>query len=217
MFTGLVQRIGEIVELRGSGEGMALRIRHRPQWSDLELGESIAVDGVCLTVTAFSGETFQVDVSPETVSRTKISGRRAGHRVNLERALRLCDRLGGHLVLGHVDGVGRVASVVQSGGFWIISIEAPKHLTKYIASKGSICVDGVSLTVASLEGTLFSLALIPATIGATTLAELRAGDVVNIEVDTVARYVERLMVGEGGLEGDKPTLMDRLMNNGFIR
>jgi len=157
---------------------------------DVAAGDSIAVDGVCLTVVARKGRTFEVDVSRATLACT--TGFAGGHRVNLEKAMRLSDRLGGHLVSGHVDGVGRVARTRPAGANRVLAVAAPRALAKYIARKGSIAVNGVSLTVNEVAGAEFEVNLIPHTLAASNLGRLRAGDKVNLEVDMLARYVERL-------------------------
>lgn len=199
---------------------MALCLRVQPLWSDLTLGESIAVDGVCLTVTQFHDNLFWVDVSPETLQRTVLGRRATRGSVNLERALRLQDRLGGHLVLGHVDGVGRISAIQNKGGFQEWAVTPPAALLRYIAEKGSICVDGISLTVSRLEADRFWLALIPTTLAETTLPQRKVGDEVNLEVDLLARYVERLMAAGAAQtpQSDGPgALYGRLLENGFIR
>jgi riboflavin synthase len=154
------------------------------------VGDSIAVDGACLTVVARAGRTFRADVSRETLACT--TGFAAGGRVNLEKSLRASDRLGGHLVSGHVDGIGRVASIKRSGDNRIVAIAAPRAIAKYIARKGSIAVNGVSLTVNAVDGATFTVNLIPHTLKTTNLGGLRGGDKVNLEADMLARYAERL-------------------------
>jgi riboflavin synthase len=157
------------------------------------LGESIAVDGACLTVTARRGRRFAVDLSPETVRRTTLGQAPVGARVNLERALRLADRLGGHLVLGHVDGVGRLERITLDGDWRLYRFSAPRALGRYLVEKGSIAVDGVSLTVFACRGSAFSVALIPHTLAATTLGAKRPGAAVNLEADVLMKHVERLL------------------------
>ena len=164
--------------------------------SQTKIGDSIAVSGVCLTVTALPGGGFWADVSSETLSRTVLGELNIGARVNLEQALTPSSRLGGHLVSGHVDGIGQVKQWFQDGQCWRLSIAAPPELARYIAVKGSICVDGVSLTVNSIHDTDFSLTIVPHTLQETTLAEYNIGRRVNLEVDIIARYLERLLVGD---------------------
>ena len=182
MFTGIVQAVGEIVRVR------PLEVHCGAlDLSDVAIGDSICVQGVCLTVTALAGRGFTADVSAETAAVT--SGLDRPGPVNLEKSLALGDRLGGHLVAGHVDGVGEVTRLEDG----TLEVRAPEALARYIARKGSICVDGVSLTVNRVQGSLFEVYLIPHTLEVTTLARLRAGARVNLEVDLIARYVERLL------------------------
>jgi len=162
---------------------------------DVQIGDSIAVNGVCLTVVALNGNEFTVDVSRETLDCTVGLERQGGH-VNLEKALRLSDRLGGHLVSGHVDGVGEVVAFNDIGESWQLAVRAPQQLAKYIAVKGSITINGVSLTVNKVAGAEFEVNLIPHTLEVTTLDELHAGAKVNLEIDLIARYVERMMQAE---------------------
>ena len=199
MFTGIVQAVGRVrtVEKRGADARLALDAAGLGL-EDVAIGDSIAVAGVCLTVVALDASGFAFDVSPETLSRTTLGTLAAGDPVNLEKSLRLADRLGGHLVAGHVDGVGKVVAVHDDGAAqrWIFS--APQTLARYIAVKGSIAIDGTSLTVNEVDGDTFGITLIPHTLAVTTFGARKAGDAVNLEVDLVARYVERLY-GERGV------------------
>ena len=199
MFTGIVQAVGRVrtVEKRGADARLALDAAGLGL-DDVAIGDSIAVAGVCLTVVALDASGFAFDVSPETLSRTTLGTLAAGDPLNLEKSLRLADRLGGHLVAGHVDGVGKVVAVHDDGAAqrWIFS--APLALARYIAVKGSIAIDGTSLTVNEVDGDTFGITLIPHTIAVTTFGARKAGDAVNLEVDLVARYVERLY-GERGV------------------
>lgn len=191
MFTGIIQTIGQIERITPIGEDVKLNISCAGlDMQDVNIGDSIAVNGVCLTAVNFSDTHFEVHVSKETLSVTV--GLNGQHAVNLEKALRLSDRLGGHLVSGHVDGVGEVVSSVQLGDCWKLDILAPHAISKYIAIKGSICVNGVSLTVNSINNDVFSMNLIPHTLENTTLQFLKVGSLVNLEVDQIARYVERM-------------------------
>lgn len=191
MFTGIIQSIGMIQEYRAKAGDARLRIEGGGlDFSDVAVGDSIAVNGVCLTAVALSSNSFSVDVSAETLRCT--SGFEFGAEVNLEKAMRLADRLGGHLVSGHVDGVGKVTRYEPIGESTLLQIEAPPALARYIISKGSITVNGVSLTVNKVEGARFTLNLIPHTLQMTTLKHLMVGAQVNLEVDMIARYVERL-------------------------
>ncbi len=193
MFTGIVEAVGEIKRITPLDKGISLRIASgRLDLSDIKAGDSIAVNGVCLTATALGNEEFSVDVSRETLNCTEGLDERGG-RVNLEKALRLSGRLDGHLVSGHVDGAGEVVKFEQAGESYLLAIKTPDPLLKYIARKGSITVNGVSLTVNRIAGDEFEVNLIPHTLAVTTLADLKPGAMVNLEVDMLARYVERLM------------------------
>ena len=190
MFTGLITATGTLAAREG---GVRLTIRAPGlDLGDAVVGESIAVSGVCLTVVELAANGFAADLSPETLACTTLGALQVGSRVNLERALRLSDRLGGHLVAGHVDGVGEVSACERAGGGAWLTLAIPESLGRYIARKGSICVDGVSLTVADLIEGGFSVQVIPHTLAETTLADRVAGDRVNLEVDLIARYIERL-------------------------
>lgn len=194
MFTGLVEGVGQVLALEPRGGDLRLRIGVGTlPFADVALGESIAVSGVCLTVVEFDAASFAADASTETLALTTLGGLAVGHAVNLERAMRPTDRLGGHLVSGHVDGIGRVLSVHADARAQRWRFAAPAPLLKYIATKGSICVDGVSLTVNAVDDAGFEVALIPHTVSHTAFAGTAVGDVVNLEVDLVARYVERLL------------------------
>lgn len=196
MFTGIVTAIGRIATARPHGDGLRLRI-DAPGFgmADVALGDSIALQGVCHTVVAKDDAGFEVDTSAATLAVT--TGLAAGQAVNLEKSLTLADRLGGHLVSGHVDGVGAVTAFEDLGGSWRLEVEMPAELARYVARKGSIAVDGVSLTVNAVAGNRFEVNIIPHTRAVTTLGRLAAGSRVNLEVDMTARYLERLM-GERG-------------------
>jgi riboflavin synthase len=194
MFTGIVQATGRIQALEPRGGDLRLGVEAVALGlDDVGLGDSICVSGVCLTVVAIDAGVLAFDVSTETLSRTSLGARAAGDAVNLEKSLRLSDRLGGHLVSGHVDGVGAVVSIVDDARAQRWTFRAPAALMRYVASKGSIAVDGVSLTVNEVGGDTFGVALIPHTVAVTTFRARRVDDAVNLEVDPVARYVERLM------------------------
>jgi riboflavin synthase len=196
MFTGIITDVGEVLSVTGREAGTRIRISTSYDPKDIALGASIACAGACLTVVEREREGgrgfFEVDVSPETLARTTIGAWRAGQRVNLERPLKLGDELGGHLVAGHVDGVATIVSSDPQGEVTRFVLEAPEGLARYIAEKGSVALDGTSLTVNSVEGRRFEVMLIPHTLAVTTWGALAAGDRVNLEVDLMARYLERL-------------------------
>lgn len=196
MFSGIIADIGTITRAEDRSGGLRLSVATRALgMDDVQLGDSIAVNGVCLTVVENNGNAFTVDVSRETLNCT-VGLEQQGARVNLEKALRLADRLGGHLVSGHVDGVGEVVAFTNLGESWKLSVRAPQALAKYIAVKGSITINGVSLTVNEVDGAVFSVNLIPHTLAVTTLNNLCAGVKVNLEIDLIARYVERMLVAD---------------------
>lgn len=193
MFTGLVEGVGEIIELRRMAEGLRLSVAPPFPVAELSLGESVAVSGACLTVVAIKGRAFLVDVSPETLARSTLSLKQVGDRVNLERALRLGDRLGGHLVTGHVDGLGVLKDRKPGPEHLELTFELPPPLAPLVIEKGSIAVDGVSLTVNAVRDHAFKVNIIPFTAKDTTLAALRVGDRVNLETDIIGKYVARLL------------------------
>lgn len=192
MFSGIIADVGIIRTAQDRNGGLRLTIATRELgMADVQLGDSIAVNGICLTVVEKNGANFTVDVSRETLNCT-VGLDRQGAEVNLEKALRLSDRLGGHLVSGHVDGVGEVVQFNDLGESWLLGVRAPQKLAKYIAVKGSITINGVSLTVNHVAGSDFSVNLIPHTLAVTTLKHLSVGASVNLEIDLIARYVERM-------------------------
>lgn len=193
MFTGLVTDLGRIDRRLSAGTNTTFRISTAYDTDDLSLGESIAINGACLTVTAIGDATFDIDASPETLRRTTLGDCRPGDTVHLERALRLADRLGGHLVLGHVDGVGTVTTRSREKNAWLLQIEAPQTVQPYLIEKGSITVDGVSLTINSVDGARFGLAIIPHTADKTMLADYQPGRQVNLEADMIGKYVEKFV------------------------
>ena len=193
MFTGIIQAKGSIQEVISSKEGAHLKINSNTlNLSDSKIGDSIAVDGVCLTLTELSEDWFSADVSNETMSCTTFSELSQGQRVNLERSLRLNQGIDGHLVSGHVDGIGEIHSIDEDGDSVRIKVEVQGDIMKYIANKGSICINGVSLTVNSVESNIFDVNIVPHTFSVTTLGELKPNSNVNLEIDLIARYVERL-------------------------
>jgi len=194
VFTGIIQAVGRIAEIDVGEQDIRLRIETgKLPLADVALGDSIATSGVCLTVTELPGDGFWADVSPETLSLTSLGSKGVGDAVNLETSLTLSTPLGGHLVSGHVDGVGYIEQIMEDARFWRVKVAAPDNLARYIAMKGSICVDGTSLTVNQVDGSVFELTIIPQTWEETVFSEYVAGSPVNLEVDVIARYLERLM------------------------
>ncbi len=187
MFTGIVEEIGAIREI----SSRRLIVEARTITGDLHLGDSVSINGVCLTATVIEKGYFEVDLMPETIRRTSFNNLHHGDKVNLERAMRVNGRFGGHFVQGHVDGVGRVISVIPEGDAKIIRISVDPGLTRYIVEKGFVAIDGVSLTVTECESSLFAVSMVTFTSGHTTLGELRPGKNVNVEVDIIAKYVEK--------------------------
>lgn len=201
MFTGIVLGIGQIEQREPRGEDLRLRVSAGEALTQgLRIGDSVAVNGVCLTAVEADADGFAADVSNETILHTALSELSPGSQVNLEPALTLATPLGGHLVSGHVDGVGEVVSVGEDGRSWRFGFKVPTNLARYVARKGSICIDGVSLTVNGVDGDAFDVNIVPHTMQHTTFGQYRVGTRVNIEVDLVARYLERLMPG-GELHG----------------
>jgi len=194
MFTGIIQAVGEVAAIEQTGGDVKLRIKTGDlPLEDVHLGDSIATNGVCLTVTELPGDGYWADVSTETLSLTSLKSTVVGSAVNLEKSLTPTTALGGHLVSGHVDGLGRVVGLTRDARSWRVSIEAPSDLARYIAQKGSICVDGTSLTVNAVEGARFELNIIPQTWEETVFSTYALGTEVNLEVDVIARYLERLL------------------------
>ncbi|MCV2883222.1 riboflavin synthase [Aestuariibacter sp. AA17] len=219
MFTGIIEAVGHIETLLPKGDDIRLTVNvGKLDMSDVALGDSIATNGVCLTVTGFSDTHFCADVSPETIKKTGFAQYSAGGKVNLEKAMQANARLGGHIVSGHVDGVGVVDTITPIDRWLEIWITAPAELAKYIAQKGSITVDGVSLTVNEVDGSRFMLTLIPHTLQETIIGTYQVGSHVNLEVDLIARYLERLMLGEKAAESARSDIsLDFLAEHGFLR
>lgn len=218
MFTGIVQAVGKIASIEFKGGDARLRVdTGRLDMSNVNTGDSIAVSGICLTVVEHSASGFSADVSGETLSRTTLAGFRPSDAVNLEKALTLGTPLGGHLVSGHVDGVGKVISREPEGRSVQFRFQAPDVLARYIAEKGSICVDGVSLTVNAVNGAKFDVNIVPHTLAETTLDNLRPDSKVNLEVDLLARYLERLILGEGAVQDSSGITRNFLARHGYIK
>lgn len=216
MFTGIVEDIGVIKQVVKSSKSTKLTILATKIMSDLKYGDSVATDGVCLTVSELSPMTFSADVMAQTLRFSTLGKLRVGDRVNLERALQLSNRFGGHIVSGHIDCVGRIVNIYQEDIARWIEIEIPRESMKYIVAKGSVSVDGISLTVAKLDKTTFWISTIPVTQSDTTLAQKKVGEDVNIELDILAKYTERLL--NFGENKEKKSQIDRdfLKENGFI-
>ena len=216
MFTGIIQGRGKVISYRSVGGGLAFDFESGFEIDNPEEGESIAVNGACLTAYSISARRFTVDVSPESLLRTTLGGLGVGNTVNLERALLLSDRLGGHIVSGHVDCVGSLVTLKTEGDFTILDFTVPPLIDRYIIEKGSVTVDGISLTVNRCSKGHFSVSIIPHTMQATTLAELKPGGKVNIEVDIIGKYVEKLLAEKKDTD-DNVNLINRgyLADKGF--
>jgi len=217
MFTGIILAIGNIATIQPQGGDYRLTIETgKLALEDINLGDSIAVSGVCLTAVELGKDYFIADVSNETLNRTILGSARVGTPVNLELAMTPSTRLGGHIVSGHVDGVGQVLERSRDGRSYRYQFKAPSQLAKYIAEKGSICIDGVSLTVNQVDGYLFTVNIVPHTLQETTFSKLTVGSSVNLEVDLLARYLERLMQGETTTQESATVTKTLLQNTGFI-
>lgn len=219
MFTGIIQSVGQVGSIQAvTGGDWRLGISvGKLDMSDVQLGDSIAVNGVCLTVVEMTSSSFTADVSNETLTVSAFAGLTQGSRVNLEKALRLSDRLGGHLVSGHVDGVGQVKSITADGRSWRYVFALPESLSRYVSAKGSITINGVSLTVNGVTKDQFDVNLVPHTLQETTLGDLVVGSKVNLEVDVIARYLERLLQGGASMQEEPSRLTPEfLAQNGFL-
>lgn len=220
MFTGIIQAVGVLQQSASQGGDRRLRLQTgRLDLADVRLGDSIAVNGVCLTVIALPGDGFEADVSRETLAHTTLETWSPGRRVNLEKALAVGERLGGHLVSGHVDGVGEILSLQRDARSTRYRVKAPDALARYLAHKGSVCVDGVSLTVNAVDGAEFELNIVPHTLSETVFADYRPGSRVNLEVDVLARYLERLLLGDSAAEPATTGGITRglLAEHGFLK
>lgn len=219
MFTGIIAAVGTVKALEHTGGDVRLHIATaKLDLGDVQLGDSIAVNGACLTANVLPGDGFVADVSTETLDKTSLGSLKVGSKVNLEKALTPSSRLGGHLVSGHVDGVGEIVGRDTSARAILFRVKAPNELAKYIAHKGSITVDGISLTVNAVRGAEFDLTIIPHTVDETTIGTWQVGTVVNLEVDLVARYLERLLLGEKAADPKSEGItMAFLAENGFLK
>ncbi|WP_421617449.1 riboflavin synthase [Brevibacillus sp. TJ4] len=218
MFTGLIEEVGRLEAIVGNEQAGCLVIRAEKVLEGVQPGDSIAVNGVCLTVTSFTARQFRADVMPETLNKTNLGRLRTGQRINLERAMRLGDRFGGHIVSGHVDGTGVILSRQPHANAVLFRIEAAPQLLKYVIPRGSICIDGISLTVVDVEEQSFAVSIIPHTLAQTNLQDLRAGDWVNLEMDVIGKYIERLMGARRTDEGktENGLSLAFLQENGFV-
>ena len=221
MFTGIIEGSGTVAGIRSVGQGKRMTVVTDMPLDDVAMGHSIAVNGACLTAVSIDGNRFAVDISPETLVTTTLGRYHAGHRVNLERALRFSDRLNGHLVSGHIDGTGEVFQREVSGNATLLAFAVPESLSRYIIEKGSVAVDGVSLTVNRCDQRGFGVSIIPHTSKETTLDRLRIGDSVNVETDLIGKYIDRFAArldrkaGEG--ESSRPSIdLKLLARNGFL-
>jgi len=216
MFTGIVEEIGTVKEIVRGSKSIRLSISCPRIMDDVKIGDSIAVNGICLTVTDMGGNWFSADVMPETMRKTGLNKLSISGKVNLERALRLSDRLGGHIVTGHIDGTGIVTSRVEEDNALWLTIEAQNNILKYIVMKGSVALDGTSLTVAHVDENCFKVSLIPHTAGVTILGSRKVGDQLNIECDVIGKYVEKLLNGKTQESKPKRDIsIEFLRSNGF--
>ncbi len=219
MFTGIIEALGTITKLDNRGTDIRLTVSSQTlDMSDVALGDSIATNGVCLTVTELGDNYYCADVSAETIKLTGFAHYATGSKVNLEKAMRPTDRFGGHIVSGHVDGVGTVSNIIKHAEYIEFWVKAPEEIAKYIAHKGSITVDGISLTVNEVNGAEFMLWIIPHTLKETIMGSYKVGTAVNLEVDVIARYLERLMLGDKAARPTKKGIdMAFLAENGFLK
>jgi len=221
MFTGIIETVGTLTGLTPKGADVSITVDSGDlDLSDVKLGDSIATNGVCLTVVELFGNGYRADVSLETIKRSGFAHYKIGDKVNLEKALTLSTRLGGHLVSGHVDGVAEIVNIAKLGRATEYWLQAPNELARYIAEKGSITIDGISLTINEIDGARFKLTIVPHTALETTIESYVVGRKVNLEVDVIARYLERIMLGDKAAESSTPEqgiTMDFLASNGFLK
>ena len=219
MFTGIIEGLGAISAIRPSGQGRRLTVDADFELSGSKIGDSISVSGACLTAVRIAGRRFDADVSPETTAKTTFGAARVGERVNLERAMRLSDRIDGHLVSGHIDGTGVIESREAVGNVLVVTIGVPEELARFMIVKGSVAVDGVSLTINTLEPGRFSVCIIPHTAGLTTVGVKPKGERVNIEADMIGKYVERFLSARQGPAAAPPSgvTVEMLARAGFMK
>lgn len=216
MFTGIIEELGEISRLEKNAAGAKIRVAARVVTEGTNEGDSIAVNGVCLTALNVNADGFTADVSRETLDRSTLGKLKTGTKVNLERAVTPQTRLGGHIVQGHVDSRGRFVAAVQNGDFWTVRIAFPREIGQYLVYKGSISVEGISLTIAALKDDYFEIAVIPKTWELTNLSTLKPGDEVNLEADVIAKYVERILL-YGKAESGENITVEKLQKLGFVK
>ena len=219
MFTGIIESVGQVQSVQPVGGDVRLKIQTKLDMSDVHLGDSIATNGICLTVIEFGEDWYAADVSRESLHRTTLGQWKAGQTVNVEKAMLPTTRFGGHIVSGHVDGLGEITLVREDARSLYFEVTAPVELAKYLAEKGSVTVDGISLTINHLRGNVISLNLIPHTADRTNIGSWKQGTQVNLEVDVLARYIERLMLGDKAAEQTTTSniSMDFLAQNGFLK
>lgn len=216
MFTGIIEELGKIASLERDAGGARIKISAKIVTENTNEGDSIAVNGVCLTALNIRKDSFAADVSMETLNRSTLGNLKIGSSVNLERAVTPSTRLGGHIVQGHVDGRGKFLQAVQDGDFWTVRIAFPKEIGQYLVLKGSVSVEGISLTIADLADEYFEIAVIPKTWELTNLSSLKTGDAVNLEADVIAKYVERILLC-GQKESGENITMEKLSKLGFVK
>ena len=216
MFTGIIEGLGTITAARPSGSGRRLVLTSDFDLTGTKIGDSLAVNGACLTAVQLAGRRFEVDVSPESLAKTALGAARAGERVNLERALRLSDRIDGHLVSGHIDGTGTIDDRQTAGNAILVTVAVPEALTRYMIVKGSVAVDGVSLTINAVEPARFTVSVIPYTSHLTTIGLKKTGDAVNIETDMIGKYVEKFITSKPESPSSGVS-MDLLAKTGYIK
>jgi len=214
MFTGIIEELGQIVSLDHHEKGAKIKISAQDIMLDVKEGDSIAVNGVCLTALEITRNSFVADVSQETLDRSTMSNLKKGSKVNLERAVKPTTRLGGHIVQGHVDSKGKFLQAIQEGDFWTVRISYPKELGQYLIYKGSVSVEGISLTISKLTNEYFEIAIIPKTWELTNLSTLEIGDAVNLEADVIAKYVKRMLFYKKG-ESETGVTMEKLRDLGI--